>query len=68
MAQISKGRRQTVTTKIPVEQIPMLDAVQDATGEDRTAILARLVSEYLASDEAKALLESREEGTLPISA
>lgn len=68
MPQISKGMRQTLTTKIPVEQIPVLNSVQALTGEDRTAILARLVAEYLASDAVVTLLQQREESTLPISA
>ena len=68
MPQISKGIRQTLTTKIPVEQIPVLNSVQAVTGEDRTAILARLVAEYLASDAVVTLLQQKEESTLPISA
>lgn len=68
MAQISKGSRTTLTTKVPDEQVPVLDSIQAVTGEDRTAILARLVSEYLDSNEARQLLARREEGTLPISA
>lgn len=68
MAQISKGIRQTLTTKIPVEQIPQLDALQAATGENRSSILARIIEEYLNSESAHQLLAEREDGTLPLTA
>lgn len=68
MGQRYKGPRQTITTKVPVEQIPALDAIQRVTGEDRTALTARLISEYLASEEAQRILEEAEGSALPLSA
>lgn len=55
MARISKGDRQTVTSKIPRADAEKLNRVVEITAESRSELLARLLHDHLKSIDLDAL-------------
>lgn len=64
MARMSKGDRQTVTSKIPRADAEKLNRVVELTSESRSELLARLLHDHLKTIDLEAIMAQE---ALPIA-